>query len=74
MFNNNINQFFRKRPSPKDREQRQEGGCLKERLERDGGSDVMQLRVSQAKAMGYKVANTSEMPSCEREDSVAFLR
>ena len=37
MFNNNINQFFRKRPSPKDREQRQDGGCFKERLERDAG-------------------------------------
>lgn len=72
MFNNNH--FFRKRPSPKDREQRQEGGCFKESLERDGGSDVMQLRVSRAKAMGYKVASTSEMPSFEREDSVAFLR
>lgn len=73
MFNNNINQFFKKRPSPKDREQRQERGCFEERLERDMGMRGLWLGAGQATAMGYEDAGITELPSFERGDSVAFL-
>lgn len=73
MFSNNINQFFKKRPSPKDREQRQERGCLKIGLKETWGSHGMWLGAGETKTTGYEDAGIADLPSFERGDSVAFL-
>lgn len=73
VFNNAINQFFIKRLSPKDREQRRKEAALKKVLKETSVGHGMWLGAGQAKATEYEVAGISELPSFEREDSVTFL-
>ena len=73
MFNNDINQFFIKRLSLKDRGQRRKEAALKKVLKETSVGYGMWLGADQAKATEYEVAGISELPSFEREDSVAFL-
>lgn len=66
LFNNNINQLFLKRLFPRT-EQRQEGSCFEERLERDMGW-AWRLGAGQVTATECEVICISELPSFERQD------